>query len=184
MIGVFATYSKHGSAVLESESLYDYRRWKPLRTRLLRTRVPTHVWKFEDHMSSQSLSLLIWVSNTWWFGMIWGNVQKCTVLQQRSLTVYRFLHIFLVQSMQYVVQCYCQSEDLQKYFFRTLNWRLDLLGQRNHEKILKRGYRFVPYTVSENIRHRWYYYGSKYWWNQDLAAWWNGPNLQSCKKRG
>ena len=33
------------------------------------------------------------------------------------------------------------------------------------------GCRFVPYTFSETIRHRWYPSGSKYWWNQGLAAW-------------
>ena len=38
------------------------------------------------------------------------------------------------------------------------------------------GCRFVPYTFSETIRHRWYQAGSKYWFPGFCFD--SGPNLQ------
>ncbi len=47
---------------------------------------------------------------------------------------------------------------------------ISLHSPTNHPSILPQGCRFVPYTCSETIRHRWYQKGSKYWWNPGFGG--------------
>ena len=48
--------------------------------------------------------------------------------------------------------------------------------------VREQGCRFVPYTFSETIHHRWYQAGSKYWWNQGLAALMNRAKSTTLEK--
>ena len=68
-------------------------------------------------------------------------------------------------------------------FHSIIEWRSQLPQFRIRKKVTPwsltvsfswkgtQGCKFVPYTSSETIRHRWYQAGSKYWWNQGLVAW-------------
>ena len=60
-------------------------------------------------------------------------------------------------------------------------------SRRPQKKSLQKlqGCRFVPYTFSETRpRHRWYQAGSKYWWNQGLAAWFRAKSTSLKNAKG
>ena len=68
----------------------------------------------------------------------------------------------------------------RRHFLESMISKLSrLLGNVSFCRLI-RGCRFVPYTFSDSIRHRWYQAGSRYWWVPRVWRLDSGPNLQPC----
>ena len=65
----------------------------------------------------------------------------------------------------------------RRHFLESMISKLSrLLGNVSFCRLI-RGCRFVPYTNSDSIRHRWYQAGSRYWWVPRVWKLDSGPNL-------